>query len=1041
MSRKFKVKLQKITITIVALLLGLLLTGTSIAWENSLQISGALGQPMSKVISNTDIDDEDLEYWKTSFNNIAELKEEATKKAVEVMGEGVVLLKNDNNALPLNKGSKVSLFSMTSVSPVYGGTGSGGVDSSSAPSFKDAFEMNSNLEVNGTLFEYYESQNYNGSEYARKTGQFVDEQGDIMPGTSGVLYNGDVPWNILTATTGFESALVEYSDAAIFILGRLGGEGGDLQMTNFSNAEDATDGDYLRLTPKEMSVLEGLKSKKESGVINKIVILINSSNNLSADFLDDDKYGIDAAMWIGTPGTYGLVAVGDLLVGNINPSGRLTSMFWYDNKENPVNQNFGVYYYDGTVSGKINHGPAIPSYDIAGTSSATYVVYQEGIYLGYKYTETRYTDYVTQSGNPGDFDYETTVKYPFGHGLSYTSFEYSDLTVSGPINSGINTKYNVSVKVTNTGEVAGKEVVQIYIQKPYNAGGVEKSAVELVGFGKTPIIEPGIENAYTLTIEVEEKFFTSYDADNNKTYILETGLTNSYLLTAAKDSHDAANNFLAQKGYTKENSNNRMTKNGNSSLVSNPITFVNDDQLKYEYSAPNRFTSAVGQKISNLFDYGDINKYEGKENNSVTYLSRNDWLNTLPNGNVALTWTEQMAIDMSYEMPEDDIPYPKFGEERDEDNLIQLITLRVDENGNPIPYNDPMWDEFMDQLEWDEIVTIMRSGMRSNGAIESVGKPYFIDHNGPNGLTERYNAGNQNRGYAVRFDDPNKSDRAMLYPGTPVVASTFNLELAKEMGEMMGEEALWAGYNGLYGPGSNIFRSPYSGRNFEYYSEDGFLSGMISAFHIKGMQSKGMYVLNKHGILNDQELNRMGISTWANEQSIREIYARAFEIPITHGDAKGIMSGFNRIGVIWNGANYSLNTTLYRNEWGMDGWVVTDMWYGQTDHYMNMVGMVLSGNDWVDGIGQSASLNVYHPQTGTLRSGEVANAVRESAKRVLYTAVHSNGMNGISSDMRIIRVTPAWQTLLISANIICGVLLTFGILWSTISYIRYRKNY
>lgn len=1039
MTRNIKVKLQKVAITATALLLGLLLAGTKIAWENALQISGALGQPMSKVVTLGDSDD-DLEYWKTGFDSIVELQEKASIKAEEVMGEGVVLLKNDN-ALPLSMGSKVSLFSMTSVSPVYGGTGSGGVDSSSAPSFKEAFERNSNMEINRVLFEYYESKNYTGSDYVRRAGQFVDDQGDIMPGTSGVLYNGDVPWNVLTGVTGFENSIVEYGDAAIFVLGRVGGEGGDLRMTNFSTEEDATDGDYLRLTPKEASVLEGLKAKKDSGVIKKIVLLINSSNNLSADFIDDSRYGIDAALWIGTPGTIGLFAVGDILVGKINPSGRLTSMFWNDNKENPVNYNFGVHYYDGTVSGKIDHGPELPSQNIAGTSSATYVVYQEGIYLGYKYTETRYTDYVTNSGNPGNFDYSNTVKYPFGYGLSYTNFEYSDLKVTGPITVAGETKYTVSVKVTNTGDVAGKEVVQIYLKKPYTPGGIEKAAVELVGFGKTPIIEPGAENAYTLNIEVEEKFFTSYDADDERTYILETGNNDEYLLTAAKNAHDAANNFLAKDGHTVTSTNNRMTKNGNASLVSNPITFVSTDQLKYEYSSPNRFTSAVGQRITNLFDYGDINKYDGKGNNSVKYLSRNDWMGTFPTKHVSLTWTDQMARDMSYDMPEDEIPYPKFGENRNEDNLIQLIALRVDENGNKIAYNDPIWDEFMDQIEWDEIVTIMRSGIRNNGAIPSIGKPYFIDHNGPNGLTERYNAGNQNRGYAVRLDDPNKSDRPMLYPGTPVVASTFNLELALEMGEMMGEEALWAGYNGLYGPGSNIFRSPYSGRNFEYYSEDGFLSGMISAYHIKGMQSKGMYVLNKHGILNDQELNRMGISTWANEQSIREIYARAFEIPITHGDAKGIMSGFNRIGVIWNGANYSLNTTLYRHEWGMDGWVVTDMWYGQTDHYMNMVGMVLSGNDWVDGIGQLASLNAYHPQTGTLRSGEVANAVRESAKRVLYTAVHSNGMNGISSNMRIVRVTPGWQKMLITIDVILGVLLVSSISWSVISYIRFKKKH
>lgn len=1036
MSRSLLIKLQKTAITVTALLLGLLIAVSVITWANAKQITGALGQSASKVVeieTDENIDPETYEYYKSDFKSIADLRVKTAEKAEEVMGEGAVLLKNDNRALPLDKGSEVSLFSLNSVDPVYGGTGSGNVDTSTAPTLKQAFERNGNMVVNGTLWDYYSSVNNIGSGYKRETASGV------------VTKNGDVDWNTLMGASGVDGSLSTYGDAAIFVLGRVGGEGGDLLMSGFSTPDDATSGDYLRITPKENSVLEGLKAKKDAGIIKNIIVLINSSNNVSAGFLDDSKYGIDAALWIGTPGTVGFNAVGDLLVGNINPSGRLTSMFWYDNSKNPINANFGAFNYAGSVSGKIEHGPGLPSYNIAGTDSSTYVAYQEGIYLGYRYTETRYEDFVTQRPGTGSFDYNATVKYPFGHGLSYTNFSYGPIAVE-KTGSGINTEYKVSVDVTNTGNKAGKEVVQIYVQKPYIVNGVEKAAVELIGFGKTTKELP-VGGKEKVVVNVEEKYFASYDADNAKTYTLETGDANKYYLAVGRDCHNAVNNILAAKNYTKSNTADRMTEDGDAALVWN-TAFSDSDRLKYQYAEGNRFNQE-GQKITNLFDFADINKYEGRASNSITYMSRNNWTDTVKNTREVITWTNQMAKDMSYKMPEDEVLYPHFGQDRKPDEeLIQLITLRTYEDGTKVPYDDSVWDEFMDQLLWDEIVGMLKNGMRNSGAINAVGKPGVIDHNGPNGLTQKFNdlsVGVGNRGLAVRKNDPDANSKPMCYPGTPVVASTFNVELAGEMGSMMGEEALWGGYSGLYGPGSNIFRSPYSGRNFEYYSEDPFLSGMVCAFHVNGMQNKGMYVFNKHGILNDQENNRMGICTWANEQSIREIYGRAFEIPITYGDenfsrAKNIMSGFNRMGVIWCGASYELNTALYRNEWGLDGFVCTDMWYKQQDYYMNMVGMMMAGCDLVDGDAPFASLNAYNPTDGYMRSGVVANGVREAAKRIMYTVVHSNGMNGISPNMRLVQVMPPWQILFISLIVTFGVLLLASIGWATVTYLMYKRK-
>ena len=1093
MSRKLVVLLQKIAIIFMVFLFGVLLIGSNIAYENAPAINTALGTPAFKVENiETDPDappderviKEELEYYPSRYEKLADLIDDAKKKAEEVMGEGVVLLKNEKAkvtdtaaALPLAKGSKVSLVSTSSVDPVYGGTGSGLVDINSAPSFKVASERHSNMEINSTLWNYYMSfwgttanppsvghtktaAARNNNPYARKGGDVKDSSGNVMAGVSGVNFNGDIPWSIMSAEEGVQSSITTYGDAAIYVLSRLGGEGSDLQMTGFSygNADDSTDGDYLRITPKEASILEGLKAMKDAGSVKKIVVLINSANMVSADFIDDVKYGIDAALWIGTPGTVGMYAVGDILVGTVNPSGRLADMFWYDNYKNPVNSNFGVYDYANGVSGQIMHGTT--GRNIEDSSSATYVVYQEGIYLGYKYTETRYEDYVTARAKTGTFDYKTTVKYPFGFGKSYTTFEYSNFSIA-KTGAGSTSEYNVSVSVKNTGSVAGKEVVQIYLQKPYVVGGVEKAAVELVGYGKTKLLPVGQTD--TVTVTVDERLFASYDADVSKTYILDLG---NYYLTAATDSHNAVNNILAKKGITPA-TNDRMDAAGNAALVSNAITFAAGDKLRYEWTdaakwsreskAADKMEFRTPVKITNLFDFVDVNKYANKGANSVKYITRNDWEGTAKTGltdNVVLNWTAKMAEDMSYVYTADNIEYPKFGEDRPEVAAFNLIDMRVDTNGDIIPFDDPLWDTFMDQLKWKDPVGarndyglsyMVGSGMRMTGQIPYIAKPQTQDHNGPSGLTQAYSAGPL--GLAKRSNDPDASKRAMCYPSTPIFAATYNDKLIEEIGDFMGEEALWAGYAGLYGPGSNIHRSPYSGRNFEYYSEDGFLSGMTCAYQVRGMQSHGMYVYNKHGFLNDQEYNRMGICTWSNEQAIREIYGRAFELPIAIADAKNIMSGFNRIGVIWCGASKALCTDYLRTEIGLDGFICTDMWYGQTDQYMNIPGMLLAGNDIVDGMGTGASavggmayLDQFRPDGGTIHNGAIANALRASAKRIMYTVVHSNAMNGFSANTRIIPVTPWWQTLLNTLTIVTGSLSGVAVAWTVVAYILFRRK-
>ena len=833
------------------------------------------------------------------------------------------------------------------------------------------------------------------------------------------------------------------------MISRLGGEGsdmprGDLALSKLDDVDgsqgDTVNGDYLKLSPKEQALLAGLKAEKDAGTIKKIVVLLNFANQVEADFVDNEAYGIDAALWIGTPGQVGMYAVADVLAGNVNPSGRLSATFWRTHDQNPALANFGVTPYAGA--------PDTVNSDGSPQQDRYYVVYQEGIYVGYRYTESRYEDYVMNTPKAGAFDYAKTVSFPFGFGKSYSSFDYSGYQVEKS-GEGADTVYTVSVTVTNSGNAAGKETVQIYLQKPYGeynkANGVEAASAELVGFAKTKLLNPG--ESETLAIPVYERQFAAYDANSANTYVIVDG---DYYLTAAKDAHDAVNNFLAKKGYTPENTEGRMDAAGSEALVCDAITLAFD---KDTYST----SAATGYPITNRFEYADWNKYEHRGDDTVTYMSRSDWEGTTPKSwadTTILHWNDHITADQDKygrqsetKLEPVDLEYPKYDTFVDGD-ILSLIDLRVDENGNEIPYDDAKWDQFLDQLSWEDYTSVIPSGMRRNGSIEKINKMECLDHNGPSGLTQPYST--SARGLASQNSDPDKNSKAMCYPAGGILAATFNTDLMYDVGDLIGEDALWAGYNGLYGPGSNIQRTPYSGRNFEYYSEDGYLSGMICAYECAAMESHGLYVYNKHIGLNDQEDLRRGICTWANEQSIREIYMRAFELPITiagktyerNGEtltlkgASGVMLAFNRMGLHWSGMQRDMVTEFLRNECGMTGIVVTDMWYGTASPYMNLPKLLTSGGNLVDGMMKAEDLDASRPGTG---HADVAWGMREAMHRILYTVVHSNAMNGISAGTKIIQVTPWWQKLVTGLQIGFGVLTAAALAWVVILSLKKKK--
>ena len=955
--------LKKVFLNISAALLTIAYVGNLVAAENAGQINAFLGTSTSKTVKIDETLEEDYpRYFESKFTSIADLKAAGLAKVQEVEAEGIVLLKNEGNTLPLAAGSEVSLFGITTIDPVYGGTGSGAVDAAGAPNYVDVFGKSGLTVKNTDLLDYY-----------------AEQKADENLGRNNYAI-GEGAWKKVKKNLGDDNEQVEGTDA-FFVIGRVGGEGSD--MTRGAGKEDAAnDGeDYLTLNEDEMGMLEGLAGLKEDGVIRSITVIINSANPISTGFLFDEELGIDAAMWVGSVGQTGLYAVGDVVSGAVNPSGSLPDTWWMDNMANPVMNNFAAYTYDDFKT-------YFPGGDTAFTK---YVVYQEGIYLGYKYTETRYEDVVMGTPKAGKFDWSKTVSFPFGFGLSYSTFRLSDMEVTKS-GEGQQTIYTVTVNVKNTGSAAGKKTVQIYAQKPYTdydkANQIEKASVELVGYGKTQILQPG--ESETVTVTIPEYYLTSFDTYGTGAYILEDG---TYFLTAAENSHAAVNNILCAKGYTPDDG---MTAEGSDPLVYSFEQTFDKDTYAAAYG--------TGAEVTPLFADADMNRYEGAEGQTITYYSRSDWEGTVTPGTVKLTMTARIAADVV--LDDSDLPdgtgieFPTMGENAD----LQLINMM------DFDYNDPMWDTFMDQLTFDQMAAITCTGLRETAAVQEIGKPYTVDHNGPSGVTQKYAYLESGNGYAVVENDPDKNTKGTCYPCNGIVAATFNDQLVREVGELIGEDAMWAGYAGLYGTGLNIHRSPYSGRVFEYYSEDGMLTGLIDTAETLGIQSKGVYVYNKHFVLNDQEENRAGIGTWCNEQALREIYLRAFELPIVNADAKCVMTAYNRLGAQWSGAYYNLLTGWLRGEAGMSGFAVSDMY-----DYSYMVGAneIAAGNDIPDGelLTNGYSLKPY-AQGGAAENAAVVQAMRESSKRVLYTVLHSRGMDGISSNMKVVSVTPWWQATL-----------------------------
>lgn len=889
--------------------------------------------------------------------NKAEAFANAQEVNLKLAEEGFVLLKNENAALPMNKGARISVFSKNSVNLSYGGSGSGGFDTSNN---KDLYESlnDAGFVTNPTLKRFYES----------------SQSGPVRTANSSDLDNGDNQ-KIATAETpqskytdAVKNSYADYSDAALVVITRIGGEGFDLPRYQ-GNSEGAVspDSHYLELDQNEIDLLTAVTD----GTFKRVVVVFNTPSSFEATFLKDSAYAafadkIDAAVWIGFTGSNGITALGEILNGDVNPSGRLVDTWAADFTKNPSFVNFGTGCLPDTTD----------KYDGGMYYS---VDYEEGIYVGYRYYETR-------GETDGEDWYNANVVYPFGYGLSYTTFDW---TVGDASASEIElgTTITVPVTVKNTGSVAGKEVVQLYASAPYTLGGIEKAHKVLVGFAKTKLLQPG--ESETVTVSFDPYSAASYDyrdANSNgfSGYELEAGEYTLYISRNAHESEKAIALNLA----------------ADVQIGTDPTT---DSEVVNRYTDSENFLDSDWQLDA--------------------MLSRADWEGTWPTPQTA---QQHAGTDRLYEEIRseehnnptdfDSEEYPWFGEEPTL-TLRDLLPSAEAEGYEPVvSYDDERWEELMMGCDEEEMIALINNGAYHTLAMESVGLPATIHGDGPSGFT--------------CFMSKEQVNGTCQYVSEPVMASTWNINLMSELGEAIGEEgtigdkATGQPYSSIYAPGVNIHRSPFGGRCSEYFSEDPFISGMMGAAEVQGIQSRGVLPTVKHFVANEQETHRSigGDLSWLSEQALREIYLKPFEYTVKLGETRGIMTSFNRIGTRWTGGDYRLLTEILRNEWGFNGLVICD--FNTIPQYMIPRMMFYAGGSLDLATQQSAMWT----DCDTSDAGDAIVLMR-AVKDVMYALVNSNAMNA-----EVIGYNPPiWQEYLHWINI--GAFTLVGV-WLVLAIVR-----
>lgn len=815
--------------------------------------------------------------------------DESNQLAVDIENEGIVLLKNDENALPLAPGN-VNVFGWASTNPIYGGTGSG--------SLSDAYDTTSLLDgladagytTNQELTDFYTS-------YAAERGKIAVTSADwTLPEPPAANYS--------------ESLIDDaksFSDTAIVVIGRVGGEGLDLptDMTadgitynnNSSDYADFTEGmHYLELDNTEKDMLDLVCSN-----FDNVIVVYNGANAFEMGFVNDYPQ-IKGVVWAPHPGQAGFESLGSVLSGKVNPSGKTSDTFIYDLTQAPSWNNFGDFPYDNVQEFQVDSA--------RGVRSPRFVNYTEGIYVGYRFWET--------AADEGLVDYNAIVQYPFGYGLSYTTFtqemspiQYANGTVS------------FTVTITNTGSVAGKDVVEVYSNPPYTNGGIEKASANLITYEKTKLLDPG--ESQTISVSFDDDDLASYDDKNAKAYVLEAG---TYTISINSDSHNVITEQTIEVPETITYNTDDNTHNGDQVAATNEFDDVNGG-LEY-LSRADGFANAQ-TALAAPTNYSMSDEYK------ATYYN---------NGNYDPT---------QFDDPSDVMPTTGAK------NGLRLFDLRG------LDYDDPKWDELLDQLTVDEMNALIANGGYQNAAVDSIGKIRLSDVDGPAALKDNFTGVS-----------------SIGLPSNVALACTWNKDLARQYGETIGDMAHDMYVTGWYAPSINLHRSAFGGRNFEYFSEDPVLTGTLASQQVQGAKEKGVYAFTKHFALNEQETQRNGqLCTWANEQSIRELYLKPFETVVKDTPTgEAIMGSFNYIGNTYSSARLNLNQNVLRDEWGFEGMVETDYFSGTNYGYQNADQVIRGGTDIMLASTETTNYVTDFSATSVIQ-------MRRAAKNILFTAVNS----------------------------------------------------
>ncbi|RLQ92774.1 glycoside hydrolase family 3 N-terminal domain-containing protein [Planomicrobium sp. Y74] len=795
--------------------------------------------------------------------------------AENVMAESIVLLENENALLPLENDKKINVFGSGAAKPIFGGGGAGAIDSSTVDDLFTAFDQEG-IAYNETLFKLYSNSAY---EDEASTEEFTKPDksmlGTLLPNALSFFPSSTDEMPVSELSDEVMEEALNFSDTALYVISRTGSEAIDLTV------------DKVRLTEDEKATIELLNENFEH-----IILMANTVNAFELGFIEDYE-NIESVLWIGAPGKYGTHAIARTLTGENSPSGRLVDTYAYNVESNPAVLNTGDFQYVNE-----NGEPA----------SRYFTNNLEGIYVGYRYYET----FLSEE------EYEETVQFPFGYGLSYTTFDWE--VVSNDFNEE---EMSVDVEVTNTGDSKAKEVVQVYFTAPYTEGGIEKSSIELAGYAKTSELEPG--QSETVTVNFATRDMSSYDQMEAQAWVLEEG---NYQVKVARNIRE----------------------------IEEELAFEVEETIVYDVD------ETTGVEIANRFDGAD---------GRLEYLSRANPEETFP---TEPSGDDFLIPDAVVETAEyEHVPSTQKMPATDADNGIMLEDLKG------LDYSDPLWHEFLDQLTAEEMIQLAGDGGYWTTPIKRIGVPATSIYDGPASIRNFFEAWS-----------------SVAFPVGVNAASTFNDELIEEMGVAMGQEAVAYDVDAVYAPSMNMHRSPLGGRNFEYYSEDPYISGKMAAAYTRGLQSTGTVAVFKHFAANDQETNRAnnGLYVWATEQSLREIYLEPFEITVKEGDPHGAMSAFNRIGTTWAGGSYALLTEILREEWGFEGFVITDAGIGPQGNHFNALQAVEAGNDlMLAGPFNFPMQNKYEKELASYMEQDRAGttiALRNAAHNIFYYILQTN---------------------------------------------------